>query len=443
MAEALKGMYNRRHPERTDYYRIIEGSFEEFQRSYPDQFEEKYGYLRTEVMKAVYSFLECGIPENGMARVRCEECGHDFFVAYSCRCRVACPSCSTKRSVLFGEKVRVIVKPVSHLHITFTIPKILRAYFRRNRKLLKFLVQSANWTIEKYFTGATEIEGGYTGGIYCIHSHGSLFNYHPHLHALVPAGIMKDGVFYGQRNISNSVIAEIFRARLLTVLLKQGVIKQELINMLMSWNHHSGFNVHVRGQIDGADGDAIENIARYMSRAAISVDRVEFNPADNTLTVYERKDRPSSGMNAAYTIMEFMALLACHIPSPYESLVYYYGIYSSSHRGKERRENRDDRGIEIQERKGTGKASSTWARLIHRIFEVNPLQCTKCGGNMRVVAFITDYQTSKSILKHIREETIRSPPLRVKTPITNIPDTVFWDSITPVESYFHNPGYAN
>ena len=45
MAEALKGIYNRRHPERTDYYRIIEGSFDEFERSYPDQFEEKYGYL--------------------------------------------------------------------------------------------------------------------------------------------------------------------------------------------------------------------------------------------------------------------------------------------------------------------------------------------------------------------------------------------------------------
>ena len=61
MAKALKGIYNRRHPERTDYYRIIEGSFEEFERTYPDQFEEKYGYLRTEVMKALYSFLDCGI----------------------------------------------------------------------------------------------------------------------------------------------------------------------------------------------------------------------------------------------------------------------------------------------------------------------------------------------------------------------------------------------
>ena len=72
------------------------------------------------------------------------------------------------------------------------------------------------------------------------------------------------------------------------------------------------------------------------------------------------------------TIMEFMALLAAHIPYPYESLVYYYGVYSSSHRGKERRENRYNQSIEIQETKGAGRASSTWARLIHRIFEVNP-----------------------------------------------------------------------
>src|SRR3989338_4527444 len=105
-----------------------------------------------------------------------------------------------------------------------------------------------------------------------------------------------------------------------------------------------------------------------MSRAAISVDRVEFNPADNTLTVYERKDRPSSGMHRTYTIMEFMALLAGHIPSPYESLVYYYGFYSSSHRGRERRKNRDDQSIGIQETKGAGKASSTLACFIHRIF---------------------------------------------------------------------------
>ena len=53
-----------------------------------------------------------------------------------------------------------------------------------------------------------------------------------HLHAIVPASIMKDGIFYEQRNISTPVIAEIFRARLLTVLLGQGVITQEPFDKL-------------------------------------------------------------------------------------------------------------------------------------------------------------------------------------------------------------------
>ena len=141
--------------------------------------------------------------------------------------------------------------------------------------------------------------------------------------------------------------------------------------MLMSWNHNSGFNVHTKGRINGSDGNGIENIARYMSRAALSVERVEFNPDDETITVYERQDR-SPSQAATYTMMEFMALLAGHIPSPYESMTYYYGIYSSSHRGKEKRENGDGLGLEVKEQKGLGKSSSPWSRLIHRIFEACP-----------------------------------------------------------------------
>jgi hypothetical protein len=86
--------------------------------------------------------------------------------------------------------------------------------------------------------------------------------------------------FYEQTRISPDVIAEIFRARLLAVLLNQGVIKQKLIDLLMSWNHNSGFNVHSKGHIKGSNEEAIEKVARYMSRAAISVERVEFNPDD-------------------------------------------------------------------------------------------------------------------------------------------------------------------
>ena len=158
-----------------------------------------------------------------------------FFVAFSCKKRMIYPSCATKRSILFSEKVRDIVKPFPHLHITYTIPKLLRGYFRRNRKLLKLLIQSANFVIKQYFHETLGMKDRYTGGIFCIQSHGSLFNFYPHIHALVLAGILKDDTFYQPFNISTDVIAQLFRARVLAILFKQGIFphptKRSLIIM--------------------------------------------------------------------------------------------------------------------------------------------------------------------------------------------------------------------
>ena len=61
------------------------------------------------------------------------------------------------------------------------------------------------------------------------------------------------------KRVSPPVIAGLFRARLLKVLLGEGVISQQIVDLLLSWNHHSGFNVHARGRIHGADGKAIEH----------------------------------------------------------------------------------------------------------------------------------------------------------------------------------------
>jgi len=46
------------------------------------------------------SFLQCGIPRFGVARFRCKECGDSRFVPFSCKRRMACPSCDAKRAVV-------------------------------------------------------------------------------------------------------------------------------------------------------------------------------------------------------------------------------------------------------------------------------------------------------------------------------------------------------
>ncbi len=99
---------------------------------------------------------------------------------------------------------------------------------------------------------------------------GSLFNFHPHVHALVLPGLVLEGRFHELRGCSATAVAVRFRSRFLTALQKQEVLDSEEVGLLMSWNHNSGFNVHAGKSIDVADGEAIEHLARYMSRAGQS-----------------------------------------------------------------------------------------------------------------------------------------------------------------------------
>ncbi len=63
-------------------------------------------------------------------------------------------------------------------------------------------------------------------------------------------------------------------------------------------------------------------------------------------------------------------------------------------------------------------ARYAWALLLARIYEVLPLLCPKCGGKMRIIAFITEAVAVKKILAHLGEPTApprlmpaRGPPL--------------------------------
>jgi hypothetical protein len=49
---------------------------------------------------ALRAFLECGIPRFGVARFWCKQCGDSRFVPFSCKRRMACPSCDAKRAVV-------------------------------------------------------------------------------------------------------------------------------------------------------------------------------------------------------------------------------------------------------------------------------------------------------------------------------------------------------
>jgi len=47
--------------------------------------------------------------------------------------------------------------------------------------------------------------------------------------------------------------------------------------------------------------------------------------------------------------------------------------------------------------------ASIWAMLLARIYEINPLVCPRCGSEMRIIAFVTEQEPIRRILRHIGE----------------------------------------
>ena len=73
----------------------------------------------------------------GFARVRCDNCGQEYLLAFSCKRRHFCPSCHQKRVLEYGEwPLTDVLKKVARRHWVFSIPKRLRIYFMYDRSLL-------------------------------------------------------------------------------------------------------------------------------------------------------------------------------------------------------------------------------------------------------------------------------------------------------------------
>ena len=103
-----------------------------------------------------------------------------------------------------------------------------------------------------------------------------------------------------------------------------------------------------------------------MSRAPLSVERIHSLADDYSVTVDGGKSHAGS---KNWTVPEFFALLSAP-PCRYESLVTYYGVYSSSHRGKCKLENREERVekivVEAVPVSSAARQPSNWAKWIMR-----------------------------------------------------------------------------
>ena len=95
-------------------------------------------------------------------------------------------------------------------------------------------------------------------------------------------------------------------------------------------------------------------------------------------------------------------------------MVRYYGYYSNVARGKRKKSEKDDLIPSVLENDDSSKERrKNWARLIQKIYEVDPLTCPKCSGVMKVISVIEDEEVIKKILKHLGLWDIKTRPPKV------------------------------
>ena len=82
---------------------------------------------------------------------------------------------------------------------------------------------------------------------------------------------------------------------------------------------------------------------------------------------------------------------------------------------------------------------SNWAKWIRKIYETDPLTCSKCGEPMRIIAFITDSHEVAKILEHNGEQTSRAPPLTPTDPVSSSCDLDDTNFQYPEVPWYPNP----
>lgn len=172
-------LYNPRHPERTLLYQTIAEHFETWHSlASAGQFDGQGDHHSPKpyVRQAFRKYLECGIFAHGFARAWCDDSGHDYFVAYSCRGRGVCPSCNTRRMVETAAHLTDHVFPrLPVRQWVLSVPKRLRYFMQRDgavlNMVLRIFLRVIAQSLQDHSSGAASVDKAalHIGAVAFIH----------------------------------------------------------------------------------------------------------------------------------------------------------------------------------------------------------------------------------------------------------------------------------
>ena len=310
----------------------------------------------------------------------------------------------------------------------FTNAWAIRGLFERERRLLSLLPRCAKDAVNKSFQAVLGRKDALPGMVVSIQTFGSFANFHPHLHALITDGaLLPGGAFVPLPFLDTDVLSEMFRRMVLKRLHRAERLSEGFRDSLLPWVH-SGFSVYARQVIDADDRDQLERIARYLTRPPLAIGSVRQDPMGQV--VLTTPPDPRTGATAAtLDPIEWLHAICTQIPDPRQHLVRYLGAYANRVRKRYVTDRSEPEPAPAPERHEddadpafTQSRRASWARLLRKILEVDPLLCPRCNVETKIVSVITDPGTVDRIIAH-RQSGGGHDPFEPRGPPRDLLDT--------------------
>lgn len=460
--------YLRHRPENGLFYRVIETHWPIFLKE-----QERAGktlpiFIRDEFAK----FLKCGVAEHGFIRTYCSQCQHSGIVAFSCKKRGFCPSCTARRmndeAAHLVDHVLPDDVPMRQWVLSFPYKlRFLMAYDSKlTSRILSVFVRVIN-SERKRKAKKHGIFDGVPGSVTFIQRFGSALNLNVHFHALFADGVFYESdagyAFYRLPPPSEKelyALAAKIQGKVLKIIEELGLnddegqmefenalpemaamsirqraafgdragnnLKRYGINKIEADPESSdpysvnveGFSLNARVWIWGKDREKLEKLIRYMARGPVATARL--SEGNNTL-LYKMKTPWKDGTtHVSFSYLDFIARLVALIPPPRMNMVRYHGAFAPNFK---------DRRFIVPKAKpkppaeGSAQAADCapcvdlkgrrermrWADMLKRTFAVDVTVCPHCNGRLEQIAVIKDRVVAAAILKSLREESVIRP----------------------------------
>ena len=325
--------------------------------------------------KAIRDICDCRSGSFGTIVYACHDCNIRKPVPCCCGNR-HCPTCQQNKTDQWLHKQMENLLPTHYFLLTITLPQGLRDVARSHQKIVyAALFSCAHEALrtlakDKRFVGSSRI-----GYLAALHTWGSMLQYHPHIHLVIPGGaVSKDGKQWLLSRqdlfVHTKPLAHIFKAKFRDAMKKNNIF--HIIDPSV-WKHQWV----VDSQPVGEGQNSLRYLARYVFRVAISNNRIK-SIENNSITFLYKDRQRKTWKTMELKPMEFIRRFLQHVLPEGFMKIRHYGFLSPN----------SPFSIEkLRELISFIHDVSTDLLSVIPEYTKHALKCPCCGNPLRFIAF--------------------------------------------------------